>query len=166
MATSERRKTQITMPTDREIVVTRIFDAPRELVWEMWTEAKHLKHWWGPKGWSLPVCEVDFRPGGEWFYCMQGPDMLSCGKAVYTEIVKPERFGYKDMFVDADGSLLEGMPVAESTARFIERGGATLVTNSTTYATKAERDKVIEMGVEEGIDQTLDRLEAYLETLK
>ncbi|MCB0014607.1 MAG: SRPBCC domain-containing protein, partial [Anaerolineales bacterium] len=89
---SETMKTQLTTPSEREMLVTRTFDAPRDLVWQMWTRAEHLKHWWGPDGWSLPICEIDFRPGGSWFYCMAGPDdMQSCGKATYLEIAAPER---------------------------------------------------------------------------
>lgn len=162
-------KTQLTMPSDLEIIVTRVFDAPRDLVWRMWTEAEHLTHWWGPKGWTLPVCEVDFRPGGTWFYCMEGPGpdgiMRACGKMVYGEINAPEKFTAQDMFVDEAGNLLEGMPVAEITVAFTEQDGKTTVVDTTRYASKADRDAVIEMGMEAGIDQTLDRLEAYLKTV-
>jgi uncharacterized protein YndB with AHSA1/START domain len=81
MKVSEQRKTRVTLPSDREIVVSRTFNAPRELVWQMWTMSEHLVHWWGPTNWTLPVSEMDFRVGGTWFYCMQGPDgMKSCGK--------------------------------------------------------------------------------------
>jgi uncharacterized protein YndB with AHSA1/START domain len=113
---------------------------------------------------------MDFRPGGTWFYCMQGPgpdgkDMVSCGKAFYGEIDEPVRFTYKDSFVDNDGNVLDAFPTAESTVEFNEQGGKTTVTSMTIYATKADRDQVLEMGMEAGIDQTLDRLEAHLKTL-
>jgi uncharacterized protein YndB with AHSA1/START domain len=163
MTTIENMKTRLTLPADKEILITRTFDAPRELVWQMWTTADHLRHWWGPQGWTLPVCELDFRPGGSWFYCMQGPDgMRSCGKATYLEIDSPIRIVYEDAFVDANGNPFEDMPVAHVTLKFAEAGGKTTVTNSVRYATKADRDKVIEMGMEAGIDQTFNRLEAYL----
>ena len=163
MTMIENTKTQITLPSDKEILITRTFDAPRELVWQMWTMAEHLQQWWGPEGWTLPVCELDFRPGGTWFYCMQGPDgMQSCGKATYLEIDAPERIVYEDAFADADGNPLEEMPVAHSTLKFVEADGKTTVINTVRYPTKADRDKVIEMGMEAGIDQTLNRLEAYL----
>ncbi len=166
MTMQQTRKTKVTLPSDREIVVTRTFDAPRRLIWQMWTQAEHLVHWWGPTGWTLPVCEVDFRPGGTWFYCMQGPDdMYACGKSYYGEIEEPERFTMRDTFVDADGKPLDGMPVGDATVEFTDQGRQTLVTSTTVYATQAERDKVLEMGVEAGIGQTLDRLEAYLRTL-
>ena len=163
MTMIENTKTQLSLPSDQEILITRTFDAPRDIVWQMWTKAEHLQQWWGPKGWSLPVCEIDFRPGGTWFYCMQGPDgMQSCGKATYLEIEAPERIVYEDAFTDADGNSLEEMPVGHIILRFAEAGGKTTVINNVRYPTKADRDKVIEMGMEVGIDQTLNRLEAYL----
>jgi len=167
MAANEKMKTKLTLPSDLEIVVSRTFDAPRKLVWKVWTQAEHLRQWWGPKGWTLPVCEVDFRPGGTWFYCMQGPDdTQACGKAYYNEIDEPDRFAYKDTFADSDGNPLEDMPAAQVAVEFIDEEGRTIVKSTSLYATKEDRDKVIEMGVEAGIGQTLDRLEKYLKTLK
>jgi uncharacterized protein YndB with AHSA1/START domain len=166
MTLSEQSKTHFTMPSDREIVITRSFDAPRDLVWNMWTQAEHLKHWWGPKGWTLPVCEIDFRPGGTWFYCMEGPDgMQACGKATYSDIDEPNRFVMNDAFADSDGNVFDNMPQARVTVEFSEHNGITTVVDTAVYATKEDRDKVIEMGMEAGIDQTLDRLEAYLITM-
>jgi uncharacterized protein YndB with AHSA1/START domain len=163
MTMIKNTKTQLTLPSDQEILISRTFNAPQDLVWQMWTMAEHLQQWWGPEGWTLPVCEMDFRPGGTWFYCMHGPDgMQSCGKATYLEIDAPERIVYEDAFADADGNPLEEMPVGHITLEFVEAGGKTTVTNTVRYPTKADRDKVIEMGMEAGIDQTLNRLEAYL----
>jgi len=163
MTVSEQSKTQVSLPSDREIVVTRTFEAPRDLLWEMYTRAEHLAHWWGPTGWTLPVNELDFRPGGTWFYCMEGPDgFRSCGKTFYLKIEVPLRMVYRDIFVNTDGDPLEGMPEAEATVEFIEKNGRTTVISTILYPTKVDRDKVIEMGMEAGIDQTLDRLEAYL----
>ena len=163
MTMIENTKTQLTLPSDQEILITRTFEAPRDLVWQMWTKAEHLQQWWGPAGWTLPVCELDFRPGGTWFYCMQGPDgMQSCGKATYIEIEAPARIVYEDAFADAEGHLLADMPVGHITLKFVEADHKTTVISTVRYPTKADRDKVIEMGMEAGIDQTLNRLEAYL----
>jgi uncharacterized protein YndB with AHSA1/START domain len=94
---------------------------------------------------------------------MQGPDgMRSCGKAIYLEINAPERLVYEDAFADADGNVFEDMPVGHITLTFAEADGKTTVTNNVRYPTKADRDKVIEMGMEAGFDQTMNRLEAYL----
>lgn len=163
MITNSRNKTELTLPSDREIKVTRSFEAPRHIIWQMWTRAEHLKHWWGPEGWALPVCEMDFRVGGSWFYCMQGPDgTQACGKAIYVEIDEPERIVYKDFFVDSQGNPVEGLPEAKISNEYIEDGDRTTVISVSRYPTKFDRDKVIEMGVEAGIGQTFDRLEAYL----
>ena len=88
--------------------------------------------------------------------------MQSCGKATYLEIVAPELIVYEDSFADAEGNPLEEMPVGHITLRFIDAGGKTTVINTVRYPSKADRDKVIAMGMEVGIDQTLNRLEAYL----
>lgn len=163
MTVSTQKKTMITLPSDREIVISRTFHAGRDLVWKMWTEAEYLKHWWGPKGWTLPVCEMDFRAGGTWFYCMQGPDgSQSCGKSYYIEIEEPKRIVLRDIFVDSTGNPLERMPEAHTTMVFSEQDGKTTVTSTVLYPTQEDRDRVIAMGMEAGIDQTLDRLEAYL----
>ncbi len=160
---NEKMKTKVTLPSDEEILITRTFAAPRDLVWQMWSTAEHLQQWFGPEGWSLPICELDFREGGSWFYCMSGPDeMRSCGKATYLAIEPPQRIVYQDLFTDSEGNPMEGMPVAHITLEFVEEGDKTTVLNTVRYPTKADRDAVIEMGMETGIDQTFDRLEAYL----
>jgi len=165
MIESKQKKTRISLPSDTEILITRTFDAPRDRVWEMWTQSEHLKHWWGPRGWTLPVSEMDFRVGGAWFYCMQGPDgMRACGKSYFLEIEAPERIVIRDYFVDSDGNPLDGFPVAHLSYEFIEQQGKTLVKNITRYDSQADRDQVIEMGMEAGIEMTHDRLEDYLLT--
>ncbi len=98
---------------ERVLVLERVFDALRELVFKMFKEPEHLKHWWGPRGWELPVCSVDFRPGGVWHYCMKCVDrnqgqfygMESWGKGIYKEISEPERISYTDYFSDAEGTI-------------------------------------------------------------
>jgi uncharacterized protein YndB with AHSA1/START domain len=150
-------------PSDREFVMERIFDAPRELVWQAWTKPEHLVHWWGPKGWTLPVCKVDFRPGGVWHYCMRGPEGdESWGKAVYREIVEPERIVYVDTFVDEAGNPVEDAPEMLITITFEEQDGKTKFTSHTQFASAAELEAVLNMGMEEGFTQTLDRLEEHL----
>ncbi|MCY4071064.1 MAG: SRPBCC domain-containing protein [Chloroflexi bacterium] len=158
-------KTLFDKSSECEIHVTRGFDASRQRIWEMYTQAEHLKHWWGPEGWTLPVCELDFRLGGVWFYCMAGPDdMTSCGKATYLEIDPPRRLVYTDAFADADGRVLDSFPEAHITVEFSEDDGRTTVLSVVRYDTQEQRDQIVEMGAEAGIDQTLDRLEAYLES--
>ncbi len=147
----------------RELTITRAFDAPRELVWQTWTDCKHLQHWWGPKGWTVPVCELDLRPGGTWFYCMRGPDgEESWGKSTYQEILTPERLVYLDQFVDAQGNVLDGMPELQITTEFAALGNRTEVTSRTQFSTVEALQALLAMGVIEGITQTYDRLDEYL----
>ncbi len=163
---TKHNETVLTTPTDQDIVVSRIFDAPRDLVWKAFTSAEHLKHWWGPTGWTLPVCELDFRVGGTWFYCMSGPDgMQSCGKAIYQNISAPESYVYTDAFADENGNVNESMPIPTITVEFIDLGGKTEVRNRTRYNTREQRDMILGMGVKVGITQTMDRLDDYLTTL-
>ncbi|MEW5961165.1 MAG: SRPBCC domain-containing protein [Chloroflexota bacterium] len=141
----------------------RVFDAPRELVWQAWTKPEHLAHWWGPKGWTLPVCQIDFRPGGVWHYCMRGPaGEESWGKAVYREIVEPERIVFLDAFADAAGNSVEGMPEMLIMVIFAEHNGQTKLTSRAQFASAADLESVLAMGMAEGLTETWDRLEAYL----
>jgi uncharacterized protein YndB with AHSA1/START domain len=105
IAVSRARTSAATNAGERELVITRIFDAPRELVFKAWTKPERVKRWWGPNGWTLPVCKIDLRPGGVWRYCMRSPEgQDSRGKAVYHEIVELERNGYTDTFADEEGN--------------------------------------------------------------
>ncbi|MCA9839297.1 MAG: SRPBCC domain-containing protein [Trueperaceae bacterium] len=152
---------------DRTFSINRTFNAPRERVFAAFSQCEHLKHWWSPAGWHLSVCEMDFREGGSWLYCMSGPGpdgqpMDSYGKASYQEITAPEKIIYTDSFVDKDGSPLENMPSMQITVTFEDVKGKTRVTTETIFGSKEELDAVIGMGMEEGLKQTWDKLEAYL----
>lgn len=98
-----------------ELIITRIFDAPRKLVWKAWTDPEHLKRWWGPKDYTSPVCKIDLRVGGKYLYCMrskEGQDFWSTG--TYKEIVPLEWIVYTDSFADEKGNVVPashyGMP--------------------------------------------------------
>jgi uncharacterized protein YndB with AHSA1/START domain len=100
----ERKNNATDAPTERELVMTRVFDAPRELVWKVWTEPERVKHWWGPKSFTAPVCKMDLRVGGAYLYCMRSPegrDYWTTG--VYREIVPPERIVCTGSFADEKG---------------------------------------------------------------
>lgn len=151
----------------RTLTLKRTFDAPRELVFEAFSSCEHLQHWWGPQGWTLPVCEIDFRPGGAWFYCMGGPNgEQSCGKMIYHEIEAPERIVATDQFTDGEGNVNEDLPQIRETFLFTEENGKTLVTNYAEYATEEDLNTVVEMGMLEGIAQTFDRLDEHLARLE
>lgn len=148
-----------------ELIVERVFDAPRELVWKAWTEPERLAHWWGPRGWATTTYEMDVKPGGVWFYCMRGPEgMESWCKTHYQEIVEPERLVYLDTFSDPQGNLAEGMPHILITTEFTEHSGKTKVTSYTKLASVEDLDTLLKMGVKKGLIETWDRLAEYLAT--
>lgn len=165
------RSQKIERPSDREFVISRTFNAPRPLVWQAWSNCEHLQHWWAPAGWSVPVCKMDFRVGGVWHYCMKGPmpdgsEVESWGHTVFREIVEPERIVSVDAFADAAGKVNEGLPAMVVTVSFGELAGQTSVTSRAEFATAADLETVIQMGMEEGMSQSWDQLDAYLVQLQ
>lgn len=159
---------------ERVLVLERVFDAPRELVFAMFKDPEHLKHWWGPQGWELPVCNIDFRPGGVWHYCMKCIDrnqgeffgMESWGKAVYKDINEPDSIAYSDYFSDAEGNINEELPATEVTLQFVELDGKTKLVNSSEYISAEALKTVMDIGMLQGITETWDRLEARLNEIK
>ena len=108
----------VTLPSEREIVLTRVFDAPRELVFEAMTKPEHVVHWFGPHGWTLSVCEIDLRPGGRWRYILQGPDAREMGMSgVYREIARPERIVSTESFDDYPGESVNTVTLVEKEGR-------------------------------------------------
>lgn len=163
---AEGRSVTMEVAGERELIGSRVFDAPRELVWKAYTEAEHIAKWWGPDGFTTVVPRLELRPGGVWHYGMKSDEWGDAwGKAIYREIVPPERLVYTDMFSDEEGNSVEGMPESEVTITFAEQDGRTLMTSRTVFASAEERAQVIEMGMEEGLAQTLDNLAEYLKTM-
>ncbi len=146
---------------DREIVISRVFDAPRELVWKAWTDPEQVVRWWGPRGFTTTVEEMDVRPGGVWKHVMHGPDGTDYpNKSVFTEVVKAERIVY------SNGGGRKGGPGVHfvSTWTFdVVDDSKTKVTIRHVFATAADRDRVVrEFGAIEGGKQTLERLAEQL----
>ena len=113
-----------------DFIAIRVFEAPMALTFRAWSSCEHLSHWWGPTGWTLPVCEMDFRPGGTWFYGMRGPNgEESYGLATYERIVEPSLIVYTDAFADADRQVNQDMPVMPITVQFTESNGRTTLTS-------------------------------------
>jgi uncharacterized protein YndB with AHSA1/START domain len=147
----------------REFIVERAFDAPRALVWRAWTEPERLRQWWAPRGWSLPFCELDLRPGGVWRYGMRGPEgEESWGKAVYREIVPPERLTFVDSFTDAAGAPIDRMPTLDFSVEFTERDGGTIVISRVRFASESDLRAVLDMGMVEGMTESWDLLAEHL----
>lgn len=152
---------------ERELIMTRMFDAPRELVFEAYSDCKHLMQWWGPREWPLATCDMDFREGGTWNYCMKGPGgELACGKAVYREIQTPEKIVYMDNFVDENGHVNEEMPGMLVTVELMAQNGTTKLTVLALFDSPEELKSILDMGVVEGFSETWDRLEEHLAKLQ
>ena len=148
---------------ERDLVMSRVFDAPLDIVFRAFSTSEALAQWWGPRGWTLPVSNLDFRPGGTWHYCMRGPGgEESWGLSTYDQIVERERIVYTDSFSDAQGGIVEGMPQMQITIEFADEDGKTRVTSRTEFASSEALKQVLDMGVVEGATQTWDRLEEYL----
>lgn len=155
---------------EKVLIIEREFNAPRSLVFQMFKKPEHIKHFWGPRGWDVPVCKVDFRPGGSWIYCMKCVDksqgdyfgMEAWGRADYKEIVEPEKIVYVDSFADAQGNIDPKLPTTTVTMTFNDLGQKTKIVSRGEYASAADVQKVLEMGMIQGISETWDRLEEYL----
>ena len=151
--------------SDRQIVITRVFNAPRELVFQAWTEPKHIEQWFGPKGFTTRVTEMDLRPGGQWCYVMIGPDGTEYpSKGVFREIVPPERIVTSDEFGEGiekvlDVDLPQGMV---TTAIFEDLDGKTKLTLQIMHPSASDRRKHEEMGVVAGWNSSFDCLDEYL----
>lgn len=152
----------------REIVVTREFDAPRELVFRAWTEPELMKEWWGPRGFTLPHCTIDLRVGGKLHYCMRSRDGADfwCG-GVYQEIVLPERIVVTDYFSNPEGEVVPaaayGMSWPEDvtiTVTFTESNGKTTVTMRQAASVPLPKDSAD--GASQGWSEMFDRLAGYV----
>lgn len=145
----------------REIVITRVVHAPRELVWRAMTDPRHVIHWWGPRGFSTTIEEMDVRPGGVWNHVMRGPDGVEYpNRSVFSEVTKPERL------VFSNGGGREGAPSVDFVATWtFDKVAAdqTKVTIRMIFPTAAARDTVVkEYGAIEGGEQCLERLAEHL----
>lgn len=149
--------TMFTTPSDREIVAMRVFDAPRRLVWEAHTNPAHVPHWMtGPDGWTMPVCEIDLRPGGAWHFVWRQSDGTEMEmRGMYKEVTPPERLVNTESW---GGDYAETL----NTLVLTEDGGRTTITTTVLYPSKEARDRALGTGMKEGWSQSYDRLDEYL----
>jgi uncharacterized protein YndB with AHSA1/START domain len=143
----------LSTPSDREIVMTRIFDAPRNLLFDALTRPDLLARWYGPRGWSLVVCEIDLKVGGAWRFVSRRPDGKEIGqRGVYREIVAPERLVNTESWEDWNpGELLV-------TTVLVEQGGTTTLTSTTVFPSQEVRDMLVKSGMANGAAETYDKL--------
>jgi len=150
-------------PSNYEVVVTRVFDAPRELVWRAWTDPKELARWWGPHGFTNPVCEIDVRPGGAIRIHMRAPDgIVYPMTGVYEEIVKPTRLVLVSAALDAQGNpmfeVLTTVTFAEHAAAVRGGSGKTKLTMQARVIKMTAQAAPYLQGMEAGWTQSLERL--------
>ena len=139
---------------DRELRISRVVNAPRELVWEVWTNPDHIKNWWGPTGFTNTIDKMEVKPGGVWEFVMHGPDGTDFkNKSIFKEIIKPELI----IFEHVSG------PKFLTTVRFEEEGKKTKIDWHMLFDTKEELDRVIKVfKADEGLKQNLVRLDDYV----
>jgi uncharacterized protein YndB with AHSA1/START domain len=152
--------TTLTTPSYREIAVTRVFDAPRRLVFDAWSRPEHVPGWMlGPDGWTMPVCEIDLRRGGAWRFVWRradGSEMEMRGE--YREVAPPERL----VSTESWGG---DWPETLNTLLLSEEDGRTTVTQTMLFPSREARDAALATGMKEGVSQSYDRLDTYLWTL-
>ncbi len=153
---------QVSTPSDTEIAMTRLFDAPRHLVFEAMTKPEHIKKWWGilDDGYSVPVCEMDLRPGGKWRFVGAGPKGQSPDfYGEVREVTPPERLVYTEIFAPFPDV------VSVVTSVLTEEAGKTRLTVNCAYPSQEVRDMVVSTGMERGAAISYDRLEEVAQTL-
>ena len=147
-------------PSDTQVVITRVVAAPRRLVFDAWTNPKYVPLWLlGPEGWTMPVCEIDLRPGGSWHYVWRrtdGSEMSMRGS--YREVVPPERLVSTE-------SWGPEWPETVNTLVLTESGGRTTITMTIAYPSKEARDAALQTGMKEGMDQGFARLDTVVTSL-
>lgn len=154
----------------RTLTLERVFDAPIERVWAAWT-TDEINSWFGPRGWTTTSKVQSVEPGGKWHYCMKCTDenqkewfgQESWGIAEFEVVDAPRKLVYKDIFADAEGNPQEGMPVSHVEMELFDEDGKTRIVSTTTFESDEAFNTVIEMGVEEGIGETWDRLAETVE---
>jgi uncharacterized protein YndB with AHSA1/START domain len=155
-------KLMVTTPSEKEIRMTRVFDAPRELVFEAHTSCEHMSNWWGPRKYEFASCEIDFRPGGKWrvVHRSQDDEEDQGFRGEFREIVRPERIVWTFEW--------EGLPghISVETLTLEEHDGKTTVTANSVHDSVEDRDGMLQSGMEAGAAETYDRLDEYLEVLK
>jgi uncharacterized protein YndB with AHSA1/START domain len=156
-ATNKSRETTFTTPSDRELVATRVVDAPRRLVWQAWTSPDHVPRWLlGPAGWTMPICEIDLRPGGAWHFVWRKSDGTEMGmRGAYREVRPPERLVHTESW-GAD------WPETVNTLVLTEQDGRTTMTCTVLYPSKEARDKALGTGMKDGWATSYVTLDQHL----
>ena len=146
------------------LTIERVFPAPRSRVWQAMTDATILDRWWAPSPWRTETVVMDFRVGGYWHYSMNGPEgEQHFGRMNYLEIEPERRFKSSDVFADEEGNANESLPRQVMDITFVEQGNQTNVVTVVQYASLEDLNKILEMGMQEGLSMAQDQLEALLQ---
>jgi len=151
---------------EQEFVVERQFAAPRTLMFQVFTQPEHIKRWWAPQPYTVPVCTIDLRPGGIWHYSMRSPEGQDhWARSVYKEIVSPEKLVYTSTFADEHANPVEGMPEHLTTMLFTEEAGKTRVSAHIQFASADALKVALDMGMQQGMNMTWDYLVEYVQEI-
>ncbi len=152
---------------EQEFVMERLFNAPRALMFQVFTQPEHLKRWWAPQPYTVPVCTIDLRPGGIWHYCLRSPKgEVHWARSVYREIVPPEKLVYTSTFADEHANPTEGIPEHLTTLTFTEEEGKTRVMAHVQFASGEALKVAVGLGILEGMSITWEELGEYVQELQ
>jgi uncharacterized protein YndB with AHSA1/START domain len=160
MAGSGSKEMTVGKPSDTEFVISRVFDAPRDLVFEAHSSCEHVQKWWGPRRYDISDCSWDFRPGGAWRVVHKSETEEHVFQGEFREIVRPERIVWTFEWMGLPGHI------SVQTVTFDEKDGKTTLTSTARFDTMEDRDGMLSSGATEGAAETWDRLDEYLEVLK
>jgi len=159
---ANRETFEVTTPSQEEIRLTRLFDAPRRLVFDAMTKPEHVKRWWGclGEGYSVPICEIDLRPGGKWRFVNRHPKGEAAFHGEYREITPPSRLVFTEIFEEYPDT------VTVVTTVLVEEGTKTRMTATVHYPSVEVRDIVLSSGMQQGAEISYDRLEDLVAELQ
>jgi uncharacterized protein YndB with AHSA1/START domain len=141
--------------------------APRQLLFQVFTQPEHLKRWWAPQPYAIPVCTIDLRTGGIWHYCMRSQENQDrWARSAYREIVPPEKLVYTTTFADEHANPIEGMPEHLTTLIFKEEAGITRVTARVQFSSAAALKVAVNLGMLQGMSITWEYLVEYVQELQ
>lgn len=148
---------------NNQLHVERAFNAPKSRVWKAWTDSALLEQWWAPKPFKAVTKSFEFKEGGQWLYYMEGPNGERHWSVMRYETIDAENsFFATDGFTDENGNLTPGMPVTKWVVSFEEQGDKTIMRETSTFTSKEDMEKLLDMGMQEGFGMGLDQLEELL----
>jgi uncharacterized protein YndB with AHSA1/START domain len=164
MTQTQKHQTAITKDAaNKKLIVVREFDGTPDLVWKAWTESELLDQWWAPRPWKAKTKKMDFKTGGQWLYCMEGPNgEQNWCRADFTVVEAPKSFSTTATFCDEDGNINDSFPKMYWKNEFDKTIMGTKVTVEVAFDNEADLEKIVEMGFKEGFAMAHDNLDELL----